>query len=114
MMNRVLGWDGESRELPVEYYFSFLAPVLSKRPIKASMFIQRLSRLRPRDIVVMLRLIQAECISRGIKNPDRNVLTAKTFEATYSKYYADQIRSEMMFRYSFDEINNIFDLIKML
>ena len=112
MMNRVLGWDGRSSEYPVEQYFNFEIPFFSKRAIKASMFIQRQSRLRPRDIVVMLKLIQNECKNRGLRNPNLSVLTSQAFVSNYSNYYAEQIKSEMMFKYSTEEIKQIFQLIK--
>ncbi len=112
MMNRVLGWDGKSAEIPLEYYFNFNMHNISRRPVGAAMFIQRQSRLRPRDVVVMLRLIQNECRHRNCKNPDSKILTAHAFEASYSNYYADQIKSEMMFQYSSEEIKDIFEMLK--
>lgn len=115
MMNRVLGWDGESTDYPVEKYFNFEIKKLSKRrPVKASMFIQRQSRLRPRDVVVMMRFIQDECKKRGLSNPDSNVLSSQNLENKYSSYYADQIKSEMMFVYSSEEIKDIFQMVKTL
>ncbi|MGM9601123.1 MAG: P-loop ATPase, Sll1717 family [Faecousia sp.] len=112
MMNRVLGWDGHSKDYPVETYFSFIIPTYSKRPISASMFIQRQSRLRPRDVIVMLRLIQRECKRRGLKNPDATIFSAPSFTSDYSKYYTEQIKSEMMFTYSSEQIKDIFQLVK--
>ena len=115
MMNRVLGWDGVSTDYPVEKYFSFEMRNLSRyRPVKASMFIQRQSRLRPRDVVVMMRFIQDECRKRGLKNPDSKVLSSQNLENNYSSYYADQIKSEMMFLYSSEEIKDIFQMLKTL
>ena len=112
MMNRVLGWDGSSEEYPVERYFNFVLKGLSSRPLKASMFIQRQSRLRPRDVVVMMRFIQDECKKRGIKNPNAEILCSQNLESKYSNYYADQIKSEMMFLYSSEEIKDIFQMLK--
>ena len=112
MMNRILGWDGKSEQRPVEQYFSFFVSSFSRWSIKASMFIQRQSRLRPRDIVVMLQLIQKECKNRGQRNPSAAVLGSKSFVSNYSSYYAEQIKSEMMFKYTTDEIKKIFELIK--
>ena len=114
MMNRVLGWDGKAKELPLEEYFSFKLDIPSVRPISAAMFIQRQSRLRPRDVVVMLNIIQKECKKRGIPNPDKSVFASQSFVTAYSKYYADQIKSEMMFQYSSEEIKDIFQLVKMI
>lgn len=115
MMNRVLGWDGESSDYPLEKYFSFEMRKLSKhRAVKASMFIQRQSRLRPRDVVVMMHFIQDECRKRGLKNPNSDVLCSQNLENSYSSYYADQIKSEMMFLYSSEEIKDIFQMLKTL
>ena len=86
---------------------------LSKyRPVKASMFIQRQSRLRPRDVVVMMRFIQDECRKRGLNNPNSKVLCSQNLENNYSSYYADQIKSEMMFLYSSEEIKDIFQTVE--
>lgn len=112
MMNRVLGWDGKSSDCPVETFLSFDTNVFSKRPLKASMYIQRQSRQRPRDIVVLLRLIQKECKKRGFSNPTAEVFSAQSFITEYSNYYTDQVKSEMMFQYSSDTIKDIFQLVK--
>ena len=112
MMNRVLGWDGESSNYPVETFLSFDTNVFSNRALKASMYIQRQSRQRPRDIVVLLRLIQKECKKRGLSNPTPEVFSAQSFISEYSNYYTDQIKSEMMFQYSSDTIKDIFQLVK--
>ena len=114
MMNRVLGWDGESAAKPVEHYFSFKINTISSRPVSAAMFIQRQSRLRPRDVVVLLRKIQDECRRRKCNNPNSEIFMAQTFESSYSNYYTDQIKSEMVFQYSFDEIKEIFSILKMM
>lgn len=113
MMNRVLGWDGATQEYPVEKYFDFNLGYLSRyRSVKASMFIQRQSRLRPRDVVVMMKFIQDECRRRGINNPTVDIMRSQNLENKYSSYYADQIKSEMMFLYSSDEIKDIFQMLK--
>lgn len=114
MMNRLLGWDGVTREMPVEKYFSFKLPYPPDRPISASMYIQRQSRLRPRDIVVMLRNIQKECKKRNLDNPNLDVMNSSDLSSNYSNYYTDQIKSEMMFNYTSDEIKQIFELIKII
>jgi hypothetical protein len=114
MMNRLLGWDGLSNEMPVEKYFSFKLPYPRNRPISASMYIQRQSRLRPRDIVVMLRIIQKECKKRNLDNPNICIMDSSDFTSFYSNYYTDQIKSEMMFNYNSDEIKQIFELIKIM
>lgn len=114
MMNRILGWDGISKEKPVEKYFSFRLPYPVNRPLSASMYIQRQSRLRPRDIVVMLRLIQQECKKRHLVNPNVEVMDSTELITKYSNYYTDQIKSEMMFNYTGNEIRQMFDLIKMI
>lgn len=112
MMNRVLGWDGESSIMPVETYFGFKLPFPVKRPLRAAMYIQRLSRLRPRDIVVMLQLIKKVCTTKKIANPDSRVFLSPEFMSNYSNYYTDQVKSEMMFSYTSAEIKNIFELVK--
>ena len=112
MMNRVLGWDGVSKEYPVEKYFGFSLKGMSRRTLKASMFIQRQSRLRPRDVVVMMKYIQEECRKRKEQNPNAEVLHSQNLENKYSNYYADQIKSEMMFLYSSEEIKDIFQMLK--
>ena len=116
MMNRVLGWDGQTANYPVEKYFNFEMDNLSRgrRSVKASMLIQRQSRLRPRDVVVMMRFIQDECKKRRLNNPNSEVLCSQNLENKYSSYYADQIKSEMMFIYSSDEIKDIFQMLKSL
>ena len=113
MMNRVLGWDGKCSQKPVDLYFGFSLSH-RKRPIKADMYIQRQSRLRPRDIIVLLRLIQDECKKKGILNPTAPILESDEVISRYSNYYTDQVKSEMMFNYSSEEIKNIFNLIKVL
>ena len=112
MMNRVLGWDGRSKELPVESYFGFDVPQNSTKVLNAAVSIQRQSRLRPRDIVVILRLIQEECKRRRLKNPSVITLTTSEVTAGYSQYYTDQIKSEMMFQYKNEEIKDIFQMIR--
>jgi len=112
MMNRVLGWDGVSKEYPVEKYFGFSLKGMSRRTLMASMFIQRQSRLRPRDVVVMMKYIQEECRKRKEQNPNAEVLHSQNLENKYSNYYADQIKSEMMFLYSSEEIKDIFQMLK--
>ena len=114
MMNRVLGWDGIDKIMPVERYFNFKLPFPKKRPISASMYIQRQSRLRPRDIVVMLRCIQKECKKRNQSNPDVTIIRSSDLLSAYSNYYTDQIKSEMMFSYTYDQIKQIFELIKVI
>ncbi len=112
MMNRVLGWDGKSKEMPSDKYFGFNMPFPRHRPIRADMYIQRLSRLRPRDIVKLLQLIQSHCKKRGQANPNSMILDLPDLISQYSNYYTDQVKSEMMFTYSGDEIRCIFELIK--
>ena len=114
MMNRVLGWDGTSPVMPVDHYFGFKLKYPSSRPLQASMYIQRQSRLRPRDVIVMLRLIQHECKTKQLKSPTQNVFDAPELIARYSNYYTDQVKSEMMFSYTQNEIKSIFDLVKMI
>lgn len=114
MMNRILGWDGVTPSFPVDLYFGFEMPVRSKQPLKASMYIQRLSRLRPRDIVVLLRLIKAECVKRNLATPNPSVFNSAELNTKYSNYYTDQVKSEMMFNYSSFEIKSIFDLVKII
>ena len=114
MMNRLLGWDGVNDERPVETYFNFMLPYPKYKPVNASIYIQRQSRLRPRDIVVMLRLIQQECKKRRGINPNADILDSSSLSTNYSNYYTDQIKSEMMFNYSTDEIKRMFSLIKMI
>lgn len=112
MMNRVLGWDGNSSPMPVDTYFGFRLPYPKKRPLQASMYIQRLSRLRPRDIVALLRYIQKECKNMGTSNPNSSIFDSYELISTYAKYYTDQVKSEMMFSYSQAEIKSVFELIK--
>jgi hypothetical protein len=115
MMNRVLGWDWGNSVLPAEIYFGFnLHPSKRRRPVRADMYIQRQSRLRPRDIVVLLRLIQDECKRKNIKAPNPSILESSELISKYSNYYTDQVKSEMMFNYSAEEIKSIFNLIKVL
>ena len=112
MMNRVLGWDGKGSAMPVDKYFGFKLPYPAKRPLRADMYIQRLSRLRPRDVVVLLNLIQRECKSQKLSSPVPAIFDAPGLVAGYSNYYTDQVKSEMMFNYSMEEIKSIFELIK--
>lgn len=114
MMNRVLGWNGKEPIMPVATYFGFNLSNPVNRPLKADMYIQRQSRLRPRDIVVMLRLIQNECKKRRLLNPDPSIFNSHELLYQYSNYYTDQVKSEMMFNYSSDKIKSIFELIKVL
>ena len=112
MMNRVLGWDGISDKKPSDIYLGFTMPYPKNRPLKADMYIQRLSRLRPRDIVKLLQLIQSQCKKRGIENPNSTLLDSSELITQYSNYYTDQVKSEMMFRFSNDTIKSIFELVK--
>ena len=114
MMNRVLGWNGIDKTMPVEQYFGFKLPYPVKRPLRADMYIQRQTRLRPRDVIVLLKLIQKECANRRIANPDVEVLDSTEIFSKYANYYTDQIKFEMMFNYSSDEIKSIFGLIKII
>ena len=114
MMNRLLGWDGRSSLMPIDAYFGFQLPFPKRRPLQASMYIQRRTRLRPRDVVVLLRLIQKECVKRGLKNPTKDVFDSPSFFTEYANYYTDQVKSEMMFKYSPDEIRSIFELVRMI
>ena len=111
-MNRVLGWDGISPTMPVEKYFGFMLPYPVERPINAAMYIQRQSRLRPRDIVVLLHLIQRECIAKKISNPNAKIFDSSELITGYSNYYTDQVKSEMMFDYPLSTIKSVFELIK--
>lgn len=112
MMNRILGWDGNTSLMPVNAYFGFKVSYPERRPLQAAMYIQRLSRLRPRDIVVLLNLIQKECKAKKLANPNAQIFDSPELIANYSNYYTDQVKSEMMFSYSSAEIKNIFELIK--
>ena len=85
-----------------------------KRPIKADLYIQRYSRLRPRDIDVYLRLLQRECRAKGVKNPDKQTLNSPEVIARYANYYTDQVKSEMTFSYSSDIVKSVFELLKAL
>lgn len=112
MMNRVLGWDGHSYEMPTQIYLSFRLRTNRKRHISAAMHIQRLSRLRPRDIVVFLRLIQDECRARNIGNPTVSVMNSSNLINRYSSYYVEQVKSELRFSYSSTEIMMMLNLIQ--
>lgn len=114
MMNRVLGWDGKSEWMPVEVFFGFKLPFPASRPLKASLYIQRQTRLRPRDIVVLLKYIQNECRTKHMDLPNESVFYSSELISRYSTYYTDQIKSEMQFTYSSSEIKSIFELIKMM
>lgn len=114
MMNRVLGWNGSDSSMPVNTYLGFKLPYPRNRPLQADMYIQRLSRLRPRDVVVLLNLIQQECKAKKLPNPTSEVFDSTGFISSYSNYYTDQVKSEMMFHYSPSEIKSIFELIKTL
>lgn len=114
MMNRVLGWDGKSQIMPIDAYFGFKLPFPKDRPLQASLYIQRRTRLRPRDVVVLLRIIQKECKKRGLLNPTSEVFDSPSLFSEYAEYYTDQVKSEMMFKYTSEEIKRIFELIKMI
>lgn len=47
--------------------------------------------LRPRDIVVILRIIQKECKKRNLDNPDINIISSSDLISEYTHYYTDQI-----------------------
>lgn len=112
LLNRVLGNSRSNTIDFVEQYFNFDTKLARKKPILASMYIQRLSRLRPRDVVVLLKLIQNDCKARNIVNPDATIFQSGDFQAKYSKYYTDQVKSEMMFKYTNDQINDIFGFLR--
>lgn len=113
MMNRVLGWDGISPEMPAQVFFGFQVPSVNRqRSLAAALHIQRLSRLRPRDIVVFLNLIQRECRARGCPNPDSIIIHSSDVVERYSHYYIDQVKSEMKFSYSNEQIAQIFGLLR--
>lgn len=112
MMNRVLGWDGSTYEMPSQIYLGFKLNGSKKRDISAAMHIQRLSRLRPRDIVVFLRLIQDECRARNIGNPTPHIITSSNVTNKYSSYYIEQVKSELRFSYSNTEIMLMLNLIQ--
>lgn len=112
MMNRVLGWDGESTIKPSDIYFGFDLHYPKRRPLKADLYIQRLSRLRPRDVVKLLQLIQDQCKRHGTTKPTREILDSPELISQYSNYYTDQVKSEMMFSFSNDTIKSIFELVK--
>lgn len=114
MMNRLLGWNGKGEPTLVSQYFGFKLPYPLTRPLRADLYIQRQSRLRPRDIVVLLRLIQNECKIKGLKNPNAQIFDSYELFSNYSNYYTDQVKSEMMFTYPSQQIKNIFELIKMM
>ena len=114
MMNRVLGWDGKSPFMPVDRYFNFSLLYQGKRSINAAMYIQRQSRLRPRDVVVLLRLIQKECKSKNKLNPSADDFDSPELVSHYSNYYTDQVKSEMMFSYSLPVIKSIFEMTRTL
>lgn len=112
MMNRVLGWDGKTPEMPVQKFFGFQIDTTNHRKLPAALYLQRLSRLRPRDIVVLLGYIQKECRERGRDNPDQIIIYSGNVIGRYSHYYIDQVKSEMKFTYSDMEINQVFNMIK--
>lgn len=114
MMNRLLGWDGNGEATLVSTYFGFNLPFRAKRPIRADLQIERLSRLRPRDIVVLFRLIQEECKQRGLENPTPQVFSTSAFTKRYAKYYTDQVKDEMLFTFSSETISEIFQILEML
>lgn len=114
MMNRVLGWDGKSPEMPVQKFFGFQIEQTNGRTISAALWLQRLSRLRPRDIVVLLNYIQKECLARGRDNPDQSIIYSSNVIGKYSRYYMDQVKSEMQFSFSNAEIDQVFDMLKTL
>lgn len=113
MMNRVLGWDGINPEMPAQIYFGFQMSLRSnKRPLAAALYIQRLSRLRPRDIVVFLTLIQKECRARRCPNPDSIIIQSSNVVGRYSNYYIEQVRSEMKFSFSDGQISQILAFLQ--
>lgn len=114
MMNRVLGWDGKSPEMPAQIYFGFQINATNGRTLSAALFLQRLSRLRPRDIVVLLNYIQRECRARGRDNPDQVIIYSNDVIEKYSRYYMEQVMSEMQFTFSKQEIDQVFDMVKSL
>ena len=97
MINRILGWkEGEENREEKELfyqYFNFRVHNRFGTETDVSTFIQRQSRLRPRDIVVMLRIIQDECKNKQLKNPTAAVIESSGFRLAYAIYYAIQIKS---------------------
>ena len=89
-------------------------PYPKNRPLKADLYIQRQSRLRPRDVVKLLQLLREQCKKKGIKNPSASLFDSPNLISMYSNYDTDQVKSEMMLKYSAETIKRIFEIVKML
>ena len=59
-----------------------------------------------------MKFIQDECKARGLDNPNSDIFNSQSLESKYSNYYADQIKSEMMFLFTSEEIRDIFQMLK--
>ena len=114
LTNSIFGWDEKDKACPVEHYFNFDIKNRHNKQIDATTYIMRLSRLRPRDLIVIFNRIQEECKKQGVNNPNGNVLESSSFRNNYSHYYADQIKSELQFRYTESEVDTILNLTKMI
>lgn len=113
MINRILGGKKGSVPSPIDQYFNFIVNDYEKA-VKASLYMQRFTRLRPRDFVRMLRIIQQECKNRNICNPNEDVMKSNYVKNQFSNYYIEQVKSEMLFQYNQEEQNLIISFIRSL
>lgn len=75
-------------------------------------YLSRLTTLKPRDYVRILRITQEQCKRSNIDTPSSKVINSDLFNRAYSTYFTDSIRTALSFYYNEDSIILLFNFIK--
>ena len=122
--NKILSYqqDGDIQNMDIwEDYFKWKLPPTNQNREYDSAFINflRISLFRPRDILVIMKLLQNKMKKDGngtAKAFDVNAYKSDEFQNDYSEYFMSSLKDQLTFYYSAVEFNHFlyfFDLFSM-
>lgn len=102
--------DSEAKDLWTEY-FDFKIK-RGKDSYSSFNYFLRMTACRPRDFVKLLKIAKEQCTSKGIKNPNSEIIQSDLFQRSYSTYFVDSLRTGLGFYYNVDEMRILIDFIR--
>ena len=107
-MNKILSaisdqtWDN---------YFGFQLSNNSKS-LPSFAYLSRLTALRPRDYIKLLRITHDRCVAENQDNPSTYLLTSDEFRKAYSDYYFESITTALRFYYDDEALKVLKTFLK--
>lgn len=74
----------------------------------------RLTTGKPRDYVRVLKILQNLCEANEKNTPDASLIESDEFQKAYSSYFVDKIRTALSFAYTKNEIDVLFDFLRLI